>query len=237
VDEVALAEAVFIIDGATQALQASQPIGVPLDEARAAMHGHDVAPPPRQTSRRSQFAFQLGVSGGFRAWASEALAVPEGTLQVLGERRGAGTRVGLAFDGALRRDVVTETPDARVTVGATAFHLWFTLAKPVGGAGVVRLMLGPGATVSDGNAVARAGATRLVFPGSRSDLEWSIGALLRGELTLAERLVLFVAAGADAVPVGVRYTAEINGEATVVLAPWPVRPTALVGVAIDLPVR
>jgi hypothetical protein len=238
VDEVALAETVFIIDGATQALQASRPIGVPRDEARAALQASKVVVPVvRQAPRSRVFAFQLGVAGGLRAWSDEALAVPEGALQVLFERRSGGLHLGLAFDGALRRDVQTETEDARITSGITALHLWLTLARSLGDTGVVRFMMGPGATVSEVDTQTRPGAQRLVVNGSRSDLEWSLGALLRGELTLAERLVLFVAAGADVVPIGVRYTAEVDGATSVVLAPWPVRPTALIGVAIDLPVR
>jgi hypothetical protein len=65
----------------------------------------------------------------------------------------------------------------------------------------------------------------------RTDADPMLAALARWDLPVGRLARPFVAATVDVVPVRGAYTAVVNGTSRTLLAPWPVRPGLLAGIA------
>jgi len=65
----------------------------------------------------------------------------------------------------------------------------------------------------------------------RTDVDLAFAALLRWDLPLGRFLTTFAAVTLDVLPIRPEYTALVNGAHQPLLAPWPVRPGFLAGVA------
>lgn len=248
-DEVALAELVYIVDRAVQTLLVSQPVGLPREQARAELArtplpqapppapARDVAPPVAPGAPALPLAFQVGAFAGAQSWSDDDWILPVGGLFAALERVAGASRLGVTLSAGVRGIARTSTPDARISSGGGDARLWLTLGRSFGRAGLWRLSLGPGLHVEHVEVTPSAASLRNVTPASRTDLDPTIGASLRWDVVPIGSTVVFVAASVDVQPRVPRYTAVVDGASATLIAPWPVRPLLMLGVALDLASR
>ena len=108
-----------------------------------------------------------------------------------------------------------------------------TVGRQVGDWGIGRLGLGPGVVIARVEP-ARTDTTggQVVEAQPRTDVDLVIAALLRWDFPLGRLASLFIAATVNVVPVRGEYTATVNGADKTLLAPWPVRPGFVAGLAV-----
>jgi hypothetical protein len=232
-DSVALSEIAFVIERSVVSLLASQPIGVPMEEARlafaqAARAGAPVAPAPAPPPSPVWFALALFV--GSEAWSTAQTVVPALGLSALAER-GAELRLGLQLGGRVQRSFAIDVPGARLRVGGGAVDIMVAVARSFGDLGIARLALGPGLAFSSVDAQV-ASEAESVQPRSRSDVDLTLGAAARWDLAFSRNLAAFAGVAVDASPVSARYTSVAAGRSSPLASPWPVRPTFFVGLAL-----
>lgn len=244
VDEVALAELAFIVDRAVLALLAAEEVGVPKEEARAAL---EEAPPPApagvaraRASRRPagraeepSLFLHVGLMATAQAWSESDPVLPAFGLVAGLERGDVRGRQGIGLAGSLRGGVSASTADARVAVSGGDAHLWLTFARAFAGAGLGRLSLGPGLYLDHADVTPAAGAPHTVRPETRTDVTLALGGSVRFDVELLSHLVFFASAGVDVLPWPIRYTAIVDGTSTTLLQPWPIRLSLAFGVALD----
>jgi hypothetical protein len=249
-DEVLLSELEYIVDRAAQALLAEQPVGVPRDEARAALEGAPPPPPmleaPPVVARRpspapppeaTTLASQLGVAVGIQGWSSGDPALPVAGL-FGGLERGAGrARIGLMLGIGARSVARVSTSETELSLWGGDAHLWLTLAYRFQGAGLWRLSLGPGIDLTHVSPSRTTGAPLTAKLASRTDVDATIGAQLRWDIVPLGRAAIYAAAGIDVLPRTARYTAVVDGASETLVEPWSVRPSLVLGVAFDLSAR
>jgi hypothetical protein len=236
-DEVALAELVYILERSVTALLASQPVGAPKAEVVASLRPRPLvvivpaepeAPPGVSASVRP--SFNLGLFVGAEAWSSEQELLPGfGLVGGLERARGAG-RVGVSVDAELRAGFLANTVDGRVSVSGGAAHVLLALGRAFGNVGTGRLLLGPGLAWTDLSTAPTLAASQVVAR-PRTDVDWTFAVRGRWDVPLVDSFGVFVMAGFDVAPVSARYTAVVDGRTTVLLSPWPVKPTVQLGLA------
>ncbi|MDB4983786.1 MAG: hypothetical protein JWM82_4538, partial [Myxococcales bacterium] len=173
---------------------------------------------------------QGGMFVGGQAWATGRDALFDAGVLAGFERVHAWGRLGLAVDGGLRREVVSTTPQGSLRLDGGGGHVWVTLGKTFGHAGMGRLLVGPGLAVNDVGATP-AGPLPLTAR-SRTDVDGSLGVLLRWDVPLYQRWGLFVAVGADVAFVTARYTVVAGNTSTPLLSTWPVKPILRLGLVL-----
>ena len=245
-DAVALAEIAYIVERAVASLLAAEPIGVPPAEARATLAqmsalpanpssstaATTVAAPAPAANAPARFAFHGSAFAGVSAWAPGASAVPSVGLSFGAERVGPATRVGLMLAAAGRQSFDVASSPAGVHVSGGDVHLYLTSARTLGRWGLGRLGIGPGLVVARVEPVgAGPSATQMIEAHPRTDVDPTIAAMVRWDAPLGRLARPFIAATIDVVPVRGAYTAIVNGTSRTLLAPWPVRPGLLAGVA------
>jgi hypothetical protein len=261
-DEVTLSEVVYIVERSVIALLAAQAVGVPRAELDPSLRPDGAAPPvvepavepvvepPPVVEPASVVeptlvvepalaiglapvtsSFQGGAFVGGEAWATGRDALLDAGVLASFERVHTWGRVGLAVDGALRREVVSTTPQGTLRLDGGGGHLWVTLGKKLGGAGTGRLLVGPGLTVNEVAATPSAASLQLTAR-SRTDIDGSLGVLVRWDVPLYERWGLFVAVGADVAFVTARYTVVAGDTSTPLLQTWPVKPLLRLGLVL-----
>jgi hypothetical protein len=241
-DAVALAEIAYIVERAVASLLAAEPIGVPPAEARAALAQPSappavpaiVAPPaPAANVPAPRLALTGTVFAGAAAWASSASTVLDAGLSVGIERLSPALRVGLTLAVTGRRSFDVASSPAGVRVSGGDVRLLLTAGRMLGdGWGIVRLGIGPGLVIAHAEPIgAAADATEMVKAQPRTDADPILAALARWDFPVGRLARPFVAATVDVVPVRGEYTAVVNGTSRTLLAPWPVRPGLLAGIA------
>ena len=241
-DEVALAEVAYIIERAVASLLAAEPIGVPPAEARAALAQVSSTPPaaaPPVTvvapappaSAPARLAFDGAAFAGVAAWASGASAVLSAGLSGGVERVGTTARVGLTLAVAGRESFDVTGAPTGVRVGGGDVRLLLTVGRTLGDWGVGRVGVGPGLVISRVEPVGGTSATRTIEAQPRTDFDPMLAVVARWDIPLGQLVRPFIAATVDVVPVRGEYTATVNGTSRTLLAPWPVRPGFLAGIA------
>jgi hypothetical protein len=233
VDEVGLAEITFIIERSMASLRASEPIGLPHAEARAAVSAALPARSPGAgLAAPNTIARRLGVFGGVSSWSSTSLLVPRVGLDLWIDRMTGGGRVGLAASAAVDPGFHSTDGNNDLLVRAVALHVSVTAARRLGGSGMGRIAAGPGLLVTRITpSLATSSPTDNVAPSPRTDLDPVIRLLARWDLRIAQRMSLFVAATVDVVLLRAQYIEQVNGVDRVLFSPWPVRPGLLLGVS------
>jgi hypothetical protein len=244
-DEVLLAELEYIVDRATQALLAAQPVGGTREEARAAL---EVAPPPpmpepppavvtrpRAAPRPPPTALapQLGFSAGVQGWSSDDPALPVAGLFGGLEQLAGRARIGLVLAIGARSVARVATTEAQLSLWGGDAHLWLTLARRFEGAGLWRLSAGPGLDLTHVTSSRTDGAPLTAKVASRTDVDVTIGGQLRWDVVPLGRAIVFAAAGIDVLTRAARYTAVVDGASRTLVQPWGVRPSLVLGVAFD----
>jgi len=237
-DEVALAEAVYVVERSMVSVLAFQPVGVPKAEARAAL----TRPPPSVapvTEPTSHLSFQLAALAGASAWSTHNLAVPELAVAALIDRQGdqaqQKARLGIWLMGQLRRSLLIQTPDADLSIGGGSAQLMFVAGRRFEGRGIGRVAVGPGLAFTSIQPTPITSSTKTIEVHSRSDVDLVFRAALRWDFTILRWLTLLTAATADVTPTRGRYTAIVDGKETVLVSPWPIQPTLFIGAAATLP--
>ena len=313
-DEVALAEAVFVIERATASLLASRPVGVPKADAVSELRGSAISPAPAPPASAPQSestavpaavstsatspsssafappaappspaapssaslpgeppppttppaaapeappeslpaatgqpevapeavvgratattkppsAFQIGIFVGAESLSAANVLVPDAGLVALVERSGAATRLAVIVDVDLHRTLDVVTSYGTVELFGGGGHALLSFGHPLG-RGMARVAAGPGLAVN--RASVTTVTTAIPTAGrSRTDFDPTLAAQLRLDLPFARAAGVFVVAGAEVALVSGRYTADVVGESTTLLATWPVRPTLRLGV-------
>jgi hypothetical protein len=210
---------------ATESPPASEP-------SPAAERASDIEPPLVEAAPAPvTSSFQGGVFAGGEAWAAGRDALLDAGGLVAFERVHAWGRVGLALDASLRREVVSTTPHGTLRLDGGGGHLWFTLGRRLGRAGTGHLLVGPGLSVNELGATPSTSAPQLTAR-SRTDVDGSLGVLLRWDIPLYERWGLFVAVGADVAFVTARYTLVAGDTSTPLVPTWPVKPLLRLGLVL-----
>jgi hypothetical protein len=246
-DAVALAEIAYIVERAVASLLAAEPIGVAPAEARAALAQVSLSPPKTSSaataattvatpapaaSAPARVAFDGSAFAGVSAWAPGASAVLSVGLALGAERVGPATRVGLLLAVAGRQSFDVASSPTGVHVSGGDVHLFLTAARTLGHWGTGRLGIGPSLVIAHVEPV-RVGssATETIQAQPRTDADPAIAAVACWDFPLGRLVRPFIAATVDVVPVRGAYTAIVNGASRTLLAPWPVRPGLLAGVA------
>jgi hypothetical protein len=245
-DEVALAELVYIVERAVIALLASQPVGVPREELDPSLRPAAAPPPPppavvatavvppptaAPAAAPRTASFHAGVFAEGESWAAGRDAVAAaGALAGL-EHVGPWGRLGVALDVTLHREIVGATPQGTLRLDGGGGHVWLALGRTFDVAGTGRLLVGPGLAVNEVGATPPAGASG-VTARPRTDVDAILGVLLRWDIPVGDRWGLFVATGADVAFVAARYTAVAGTSATPLLTTWPVRPLVRLGFVV-----
>jgi hypothetical protein len=234
VDEVGLAEITFIIERSMASLRASEPIGLPHAEARAAVS----AALPASSSAGAALAapnalgLRLGVFGGVSSWSSTSLLVPRVGLDLWIDRVMGGGRVGLAASAAVDPEFHSTDGDGDLLVRAVALHASATAVRRFGRSGMGRIAAGPGLLVTRITpTLATSSPTDKIAAAPRTDLDPVIGLVARWDLRIGQTTSLFVAATVDIVLLRAQYTETVNGVDRVLFSPWPVRPGLVLGVS------
>jgi hypothetical protein len=243
-DAVALAEIAYIVERAVASLLAAEPIGVPPAEVRATLAQESISPTKMSSSTAAttvaapaptapaRFAFDGSAFAGVSAWAPGASAVLSVGLSFGAERVGPATRVGLMLAAAGRQSFDVASSPAGVHVSGGDVHLYLTSARTLGRWGLGRLGIGPGLVVARVEPVgAGPSATQVIEAQPRTDVDPTIAAVARWDAPVGRLARPFIAATVDFVPVRGAYTAIVNGTSRTLLAPWPVRPGLVAGIA------
>jgi hypothetical protein len=239
-DEVALAEIAYVVERSVASLLASQPVGAPRAELRAALIDPPPSKPPPQsspapTARPPDLSFQIAALAGLSAWSTHNSVVPQLGIATLIERQGVNARLGIWLMGQLHRSLRVETPDADLAISGGSAQLMLVAGHTFEGLGVARLAVGPGLTVTRVNPTPIASSTKTIEVDTRSDVDLMFRAAIRWDFILARGLTLLTAATLDAAPAPGRYTAIVDGKSMVLASPWPVQPTFFVGLAFTFP--
>ncbi len=238
-DAVALAEIAYIVERAVASLLAAEPVGVPPAEARAALAQAPVSPapfkpaaPPQPANPPARLALDGGAFAGAAAWAPAASAVLSVGLSFGAERVGPSARVGLMLAVAGRQSFDVASSPTGVRVSGGDVHLFFTVARTLADWGIGRVGVGPGLVVAHVEPVpAGTSATPTIEARPRTDADPTLAAIARWDAPFGTVARPFIAAIVDVVPVRGAYTAVVNGTSRTLLAPWPVRPALLAGIA------
>lgn len=249
-DAVALAEIAYIVDRAVASLLAAEPIGVPRAEARVALAatptssaGASPGPPPTApitvaapappATAPARLGFHGGAFAGLSAWAPGASAVLSAGASLGVESLGPGLRAGLMLAAAARQSFEVAAAPTGVRVGGGDIRVFLTVGRKLGAWGIGRFGVGPGLVIARVEPV-RVGTNggQVIEARPRTDVDLVLAALLRWDVPLGRVASLFFAATVDVVPVRGEYTATVNGVDRTLLAPWPVRPGLLGGIAV-----
>jgi hypothetical protein len=182
------------------------------------------APP----ASRSRASWQVAAFAGAESWATGGVFVPDYGAAVLFERVTDASHLGFSIDGQLRGAVDVDTSFGKVELSGGGAHLFLSYGRAIG-PGTGRVALGPGLAVSDVRATP---ASNVAVGRPRTDVDWTLAALLRWDLPVARALTVFGAVGVDVAPNAGRYTAVVNGASTPLLTTWPVRPALRLGLAL-----
>ena len=250
-DAVALAEIAYIVDRAVASLLAAEPIGVPRAEARVALAatpassaGASPGPPPTApvtvaapaspAPAPTRLGFHGGAFAGLSAWAPDASAVLSAGVSLGVERLGPSVRAGLMLAAAARQSFEVPAAPTSVRVGGGDVRVFLTVGRKLGAWGIGRFGVGPGLVVArvEPVPIGTNGGGQVIEARPRTDVDLALAALLRWDVPLGRVASLFIAATVDVVPVRGEYTATVNGVDRTLLAPWPVRPGLLGGVAV-----
>jgi hypothetical protein len=239
-DEVALAEIAYVVERSVASLLASQPVGAPRAEVRAALIDPPPSKPPPQsspapTARPPDLSFQIAALAGLSAWSTHNSVVPQLGIATLIERQGVNARLGIWLMGQLHRSLRVETPDADLAISGGSAQLMLVAGSTFEGLGIARLAVGPGLTFTRVNPTPIASSTKTIEVDARSDVDLMFRAAIRWDFVVARGLTLLTAATLDAAPAPGRYTAIVDGKSVVLASPWPVQFTFFVGLAVTFP--
>jgi hypothetical protein len=240
VDEAGLAQITFIIERSVASLLASEPIGVPHAEARAAL---DAALPARVSDEAAQAhvrqtALQVGVFGGLAAWSSDAHLAPRMGLDLWFDWITDGRLLGVAASAAADPAFHSTDANGDLMVRAISVHGWLTAGRQLGRLGVGRVAFGPALLVTHvAPTLARFSPTDVVAGAARTDVDPVIGFAARWDLPLERAvgggaLTAFLAATVDFVPLRAQYSELVDGAKRELFSPWPVRPGLVLGVSV-----
>jgi len=231
VDEAGLAEITFIIERSLASVLASQPIGVPQAEARAALGAASAARAATGSSRET--AVRVGIFGGVASWSSTSTVVARFGLDVWIDRVAETGRWGLAASAAVDPGFHQTDSNGDLLVRAAALHAYLTAGTRLGQMGIGRLAVGPALLVTRiAPTLSSSSATETVVQSSRTDVDPMIGFAARWDLRLGRLMSLFLAATVDVVPLRAQYVEVVsNGANRVLFSPWSVRPALLLGVS------
>lgn len=235
VDEAALAQITFIIERSVASLLASQPIGVPHAEARAAL---GATLPVRSSADAAwdpskQTALQVGVFAGLASWSSASLLAARVGLDLWIDWITDAGRVGLAASAVVDPGFHITDANGDLLVRAVGLHAWMSAGTRPGRFGIGRVAVGPALLITRVTpTLAISSPADVVAAAARTDLDPMIGLAARWELPLGRRTSAFMAATVDIVPLRARYTEIVNGANRELFSPWPVRPGLLLGVSV-----
>ena len=233
-DEVGLAQITFIIERSMASLLASEPVGVPRAEARAAV----TAVLPARSSAgaavaaQGDIALRVGVFGGVSTWSSSATLAPRVGLDLWIDRVTGDGRVGLAASATVDPGFHSTDANGDLLVRAVALRASATVGRRFGRIGTGRLAAGPGILVARiAPTLAGSSATDLVAAAARTDLDPVIGFVARWDFRVGPTTSAFVATTVDVVPLRAQYTETVDGVNRVLFSPWLVRPGLLLGIS------
>jgi hypothetical protein len=252
-DEVAMAEIDFVLDRAVSSLLASQPVGVPMAQARAAVERTiaglpaskpaAATPPPSATAAvatavpspptapAARLAIDLGAFAGGTTVTTgwDATPIFGGSIALL--RESQRVQLGLRLDVQVRRSLQLAAPGASVAMSGGVTHLSLQGGRRFGRFGVVSAVLGAGVAMTgiEPNVQAPVGAAVRVTP--RHDYDLDLLAAAQWAVPVSGALCALVQAALDVAPTAERYTAVIDGSESVVVTPPLLRPVVLVGIS------
>jgi len=235
VDEAGLAQITFIIERSVTSLLASQPIGVPHSEARAALDAARPTPalPDAKPVGDRQTALQVGVFGGLASWSADALMAPRVGLDMWIDWLTDATRIGVAASAAVDPAFHSADANGDLRVRAISLHAWMTAGRRLGTWGVGRVAVGPALLVTHiAPTLAGFSPADTVTAAARTDLDPMIGLAARWDLPMGKGTTAFLAATVDLVPLHVQYTEVVNGARRDLFSPWPLRPALVLGVSL-----
>jgi hypothetical protein len=233
-DEAGLAQVTFIIERSVASLLASEPIGVPHAEARAALAAAPPAGsvPDGALGVEKQTALQVGVFGGVGSWSSAALLAPRIGLDLWLDWITGDGRLGVAASAAVDPAFHSTDPGGDLLVRAVAVHAWLTAGRRLGALGVGRLALGPALLVTHvAPALTAASPAATITQAARTDVDPMLGLVARWDFPLGGAGV-FLAATLDYVPIRASYTAMFDGTDRQLFSPWPLRPGVVLGASL-----
>jgi hypothetical protein len=252
-DEVALAEIDFVLDRAVSSLLASQPVGVPMAEARAAVERTlagpstskpaAVTPPPSAPSAvattvaslpappRARLALDLAAFAGgttvTTAWA--ATPIFGGSMGLT--RESQRWPLGLRLDAQVRRSVELAAPGASVAVSGGVAHLSLQGGRRFGRLGVASALLGAGIAMTSVEPSVQTPAGAAVHVTPRHDYDLDVLAAAQWAVPVSGALCVLVQVALDVAPTAERYAAVIDGSEGVVVTPPLLRPVVLGGIS------
>ena len=235
VDEAGLAQITFIIERSVASLLASEPIGIPHSEARAALSATSTARSSAEPAvvNARQTALQVGVFAGLASWSSDARVAPRIGLDVWIDWITDARRVGVAASAVADPAFRSSDANGDLRVRAISLHAWMTAGRRFGGLGVGRIALGPALLVTHITpTLASFSPADSVADAARTDLDPMIGLAARWDLPLGRGTSAFLAATVDFVPSRVQYTELVNGVNRELFSPWPVRPALVLGLSL-----
>jgi hypothetical protein len=234
VDEAGLAQITFIIERSVASLLASEPIGVPHAEARAALGAALPAPPSADAAPvgARQLALQVGIFGGLASWSSETRPALRVGLDLWIDWITDGKRIGVAASAVADPSFHDTDANSDLMMRAISLHGWMTAGRDLGPFGVGRVALGPALLVTRVTPMLTSSPADTAAVAARTDLEPIVGLAARWDLPLGGGTTAFLAATVDVVPWRAQYTAVVNGTNRTLFSPWPVRPAAVLGLSI-----
>ena len=237
-DEAGLAQITFIIERSMTSLLASEPIGVPHAEARAALAAAPPSPPsPHNPSVGvRQRAVQVGLFAGFASWSSDARLAPRMGLDLWFDWIRDSTRIGVAASAAVDPAFHSTDANGDLLVRAVSVRASITAGSRMGAFGFGRVALGPALLVTHvAPALTSSSSADTVVAAARTDLDPMISLAARWDVPMGRVTSAFVAAIVDVVPLRVQYTELVNGVNRELFSPWPVRPAVVLGVSVGSP--
>ena len=245
-DEAGLAELTFIIERSTASLLASQPIGVPHAEARAALGAVKPAPSPSAPAPddSAQSVIGVGIFGGLASWSSGTSLSPRVGLDCWIDRVSDAARAGLAASIVVDPGFHSSAGAAGGSAGAAGdllvraigLNARITAGRRFGRFGVGRVAVGPGLLVTRATPQVPGDSPSALLVGTtRTDLDPVIGLGARWDMTLGLGLGAFLEATVDIVPLRAKYTQVVDGAERVLFSPGPVRPGLMLGMSVEWP--